>query len=117
MPPSSRVPSHELLFVGIKGSVVALKKSSGEVAWSIKLRQGASYVPLVSEDGFVFALSGGEVTCLSAADGRPVWHNELKGFGRGHSLLAGAPNAGVVPAVAALEEQQRAAHTAHVPPA
>ncbi|HET6204514.1 MAG TPA: PQQ-binding-like beta-propeller repeat protein [Planctomycetota bacterium] len=104
-------PLQDLLFVGIKGSVVALHKATGEVAWSIKLRQGASYVPILAEGGFVFALSGGEVTCLSAADGKPVWHNELKGFGRGHSLLAGAQNAGVAPAAAAAEEAQARAAT------
>src|SRR5262245_17618227 len=112
MPRVPSDPPQDLLFVGIKGSVVALRRASGEIAWSIKLRKGASYVPILAEGGFVFALSGGEVTCLSAADGTPVWHNALAGFGRGHSLLAGAPNAGAVAAAAAIEEQQRASSAA-----
>ena len=107
--PLARDPARDLLFVGIKGSVVALRKETGQVAWAIKLRSGTTYVPIVAEEGFVYAVSGGEVTCLSAADGKPVWHNELKGYGRGHCLLAGAANPGAVSAAAAIEEQRRAA--------
>jgi len=99
--------ARDLVFVGIKGSVVALRRDSGEVAWSIKLRKGASFVPLIVEEGRVYAISGGEVTCLSAADGSPLWHNPLTGFGRGHAVIAGAPSAGAI--AAAVAEQEAAA--------
>jgi outer membrane protein assembly factor BamB len=99
--------TQELVFVGIKGSVIALRRDSGETAWSIKLRRGASFVPLVVEGDRVYAISGGEVTCLSASDGKPLWHNEMPGFGRGHAVIAGAPSGGAI--AAAVSEQEAAA--------
>jgi outer membrane protein assembly factor BamB len=106
--PLSRSASH-FLFVGIKGYVVALKRDDGEIAWSARLPKGASLVPLVVEDGFVFAVSGGEVSCLDARTGKLVWHNKLKGYGTSYAMLAGAQNPS---AMAALEAAAAAAAAA-----
>jgi len=107
---ASKVPSPRssspFLFVGIKGSVVALKRDDGEIAWSVRLPKGSSLVPLVVEDGFVFAVSGGEVSCLEARTGKLVWHNKLKGYGTSYAMLAGAQNPS---AMAALEAAAAAA--------
>lgn len=79
----------DLLYVGIRGTVLALRKSDGEITWSVKLRRGTSFVPLIQEGGKLYAASGGEVTCLDAASGDILWHNALKGHGMGYVALAG----------------------------
>jgi outer membrane protein assembly factor BamB len=93
----------QLVYVGIRGQVVALDQESGTVAWSVELHRGSSFVPIVVEGSRVFAASGGEVTCLDAQTGALLWHNPLKGFGMGYAMIAGAPNQAVASAVAAAE--------------
>jgi outer membrane protein assembly factor BamB len=97
-----------LLFVGIKGCVVALRRSDGEVVWSSKLRAGTTLVPIVMDARSLYAISGGEVTCLDPATGDTVWHNELKGYGTGFASFAQDVHA-VVPAAAAVAAAQAAA--------
>jgi outer membrane protein assembly factor BamB len=89
------------LFVGIKGSVVALRRDTGEIAWTTALPKGSSLVPLVVEGGRVIAISGGEVSCLDPATGKRLWHNKLKGYGTGYAMLAGSQNPSAVAAIAA----------------
>lgn len=92
-----------LVYVGIRGMVVAMRKDNGEIAWSVDLRRGSSFVPLIVEDDHVFAVSGGEVTCLDGATGALIWHNPLKGYGMGYALIGGSSNQGAASAVAATE--------------
>jgi hypothetical protein len=107
MPAKKNTP--DLLYLGIRGTVVALRRSDGEIAWSVRLRKGTSFVPLIQEGERLFAASGGEVTCLDAASGAILWHNVLKGFGTGYVALAGA----CFPiGAAALEEAAHAAAAA-----
>ena len=91
------------LYVGIRGSVVAVAKDTGEVAWLHRLRKGSGFVPIVREGPHLYAVSGGEVTCLDARTGEPVWHNPLKGLGTGYATLAGAE-----PPVQAIAAEQAA---------
>jgi outer membrane protein assembly factor BamB len=99
---SKKASRRSLVYVGINGRVVAVDKADGVVAWSVELRRGSSFVPIVVEDDCVFAVSGGEITCLDGATGELVWHNPLKGFGMGYAMIAGAANPGVA-AVAAIQ--------------
>ena len=107
-----RTAERELVYVGIKGFVVALDQTSGEVAWSTELRRGSSFVPIVVEGSRVIAVSGGEVTCLDAATGRLLWHNPLKGYGMSYAMIAGASNQAVASAVAEAQAHAAAAATA-----
>ena len=90
---STRSASDSLLIVGIRGHVVALRRSGGEIAWSTKLPKGSTYVPAVLDDGRVYATSGGEVSCLDAKTGSVLWHNTLKGYGLGPAIMAGSGGA------------------------
>lgn len=93
---ASTVASSPFLFVGIKNSVVALHKKSGEIAWTTKLPRNGMVVTVLHEDAFVYASSGGEVACLNAATGEMVWHQPLKGMGTSYTTLAlgsASPNA------------------------
>jgi glucose dehydrogenase len=97
------------VYVGIRGSIVALKRDSGEIAWSTPLAKGASLVPLVVEGGLVIGISGGEVSAIDARTGKLVWHNVLKGYGTGFAVLAGSQDPGGAAAIAAASAAAHAA--------
>jgi len=77
----------QLLYVGIKGSVVALNRANGEQVWATHLK-GSEFVNVLVEDGAVLASCFGEVFCLEPLTGKGLWHNGLKGFGRGLATFA-----------------------------
>ena len=108
---AAKKAARRCVYVGIRGMVVALDHATGAIVWSVELRRGMTFVPVFHDSGRVFATSGGEVTCLDAATGRILWHNQLKGYGMGPAMLAGAPDP-VVAAVVAEMEAAAAASTA-----
>ena len=67
------------VYVGLKGSVLALERESGRILWQRELA-GSSFVNLIEEGNHIFALSQGEAYCLDAGTGALLWHNPLKGF-------------------------------------
>lgn len=71
-----------LIFIGIKGCVMALDTSSGGEVWRVKL-SGSDFVNVAVEDDSIYATTRGEVFCLSTASGEIRWHNPLKGCGLG----------------------------------
>ena len=77
----------ELLFLGIRGSVVALHRATGEQAWITHLK-GSDFVNVLVERGQVFATCYGEIFCLNALTGEGLWHNKLKGLGTGLVTIA-----------------------------
>ncbi len=76
-----------LVFVGIKGSVVALNRATGQQVWATQLK-GSDFVNVVLEDGAVLASCCGEIFCLDPRTGIRMWHNPLKGFGTGLATIA-----------------------------
>src|SRR6516165_5137384 len=54
----------ELIFIGIKGSVIALDRAAGQQVWATHLT-GSDFVNVVLEDGALFASCSGEVFCWS----------------------------------------------------
>ncbi len=103
MKPTSPAKS---VFVGIKGSVVALEAATGTQLWATHL-MGSDFVNVVLDGDRLYATTSGEIFCLDAASGEGLWHNKLKGFGRG--LAAVVLSGGSAPPVTAglLAEQQR----------
>jgi outer membrane protein assembly factor BamB len=91
----------DLIFIGIKGSVVALNRATGMQEWTTHLK-GYSFVNVVLEDDRVIATCYGEVFCLDALNGVTLWHNPLKGFGMGLATIATEhnPGGGFMPALA-----------------
>ena len=77
----------ELVFVGIKGSVVALNRATGQQEWATHLK-GSDFVNVVLLDGAVLASCYGEIFCLDPLAGNALWHNPLKGFGTGLTTIA-----------------------------
>jgi outer membrane protein assembly factor BamB len=82
-----------LVFIGIKGSVVALNRATGQQVWATKLK-GSDFVNVVLEDGAVLASCRGEIFCLDPRTGIRMWHNSLKGFGIGLATIATESNPG-----------------------
>lgn len=83
----------DLIFIGIRGSVVALNRSTGEQVWATHLK-GFSFVNVVVQDEAVLASCYGEIFCLDPLTGNALWHNPLKGFGRGLTTIATERNPG-----------------------
>lgn len=75
------------LFVGIKKAVVALDDRTGLHVWRTELRS-SDYVTVLWDGAGLFAANSGEVWRLDPANGAVIWHNDLKGLGRGLVSLA-----------------------------
>jgi outer membrane protein assembly factor BamB len=100
----------DLIFIGIKGSVVALNRHSGEQVWATHLKS-SDFVNVCVQEDQVLASCCGEIFCLDPLNGDARWHNALKGFGRGLATMAGcaSPSPGNTTAVAAKRRQDEAA--------
>jgi len=98
--------SSELVFVGIKGSVVALNRATGEQAWTTRLK-GSDFVNLTFQNGMLLASCSGEIFCLDPLTGEGLWHNRLKGFGTGLATIATAHSDGSSPAPVLAEKRRR----------
>jgi len=77
----------DLIFIGIKGSVVALNRGTGQQVWATHLK-GYDFVNVVVDSGAILASCRGEIFCLDALTGNARWHNPLKGFGWGLATIA-----------------------------
>ena len=77
------------LFVGLKGSVVAIDRTSGDTLWSTKLK-GSEFVTLSIEDGEWYAATRGRVYRLDPTTGDVQWSNELPGLGYGIVSFVGS---------------------------
>ncbi|MFN0139757.1 MAG: PQQ-binding-like beta-propeller repeat protein [Pyrinomonadaceae bacterium] len=83
----------DILFIGVKGHVVAFNKHDGTELWGTKLAGGFSvsgdrFVTLLVEGERVFAHTYGRLFCLDAQTGRQLWTNELDGLSYDIAMLA-----------------------------
>ena len=99
----------DLVFVGIKGSVIALNRTTGQPVWATRLK-GSDFVNVVLQEGAILASCYGEIFCLDPLTGKMLWHNPLKGFGIGLATIA-TNNATVLAAKRRYDEQAAAAAT------
>ena len=76
-----------LVFVGLKGSVAALDRSTGTRVWETALK-GSDFVNLMLSENELYAATKGEIFCLDPATGQISWHNPLKGLGLGLVSIA-----------------------------
>jgi outer membrane protein assembly factor BamB len=96
----------DLIFLGIRGSVLALDKNTGGRIWETKLK-GSSFVTLLTEDNRIFAGAQGEIFCLDAASGKTLWHDRLSGYGLGLMSIATRNGDSAVTALAAEQFRQQ----------
>ena len=96
----------QLVFIGIKGSVVALNRATGEQVWATRLK-GSDFVNVHLQDGAVLASCCGEIFCLDPLTGVGLWQNPLKGFGTGLATIATEQNPGDGNALVLAEKRRR----------
>ena len=101
----------DLVFIGIKGSVVALNRTTGKQVWVTHLK-GSDFVNIVVQNETVLASCYGEIFCLDPLTGNVLWHNPLKGFGIGLATIAGEREPGLTNASALAEKRRRDAEAA-----
>ena len=93
--------SSNLLYVGIKGQVVAIDKQTGATRWQTRLKGGLTsgerFVSLLVQDGRVYAHTYGELFCVDQETGAILWRNGLDGLGYDPATLAseGIPSSSV----------------------
>jgi outer membrane protein assembly factor BamB len=85
------MPNSSLLYVGIRGTVLALDRATGQLVWDAKLK-GGDFVYVTLQDDALYATSRGEIFCLDPATGQLRWHNPLKGYGLGFMSVASGDN-------------------------
>lgn len=97
-----------LLFIGVKGTVLAIDRATGQEVWRCTLK-GGDFVNIVLEDGDLYASTHGELFCLDVSTGAIRWHNPLKGLGWGLITIAGNQQTVVLRAKKQQEEAAAAA--------
>jgi outer membrane protein assembly factor BamB len=100
--------SQSLLFVGIRGRVVALDRETGDEMWRVQF--GSDYLTVFWDGDALFAATAGEIWRLDPETGGLVWHNKMRGLGQGLVSLATTHGAGSNDA--AIEYHRRAAAAA-----
>jgi outer membrane protein assembly factor BamB len=95
----------KLIYLGIKGSVIALDAATGQQAWVQKLK-GSDFVNVGLVGDVVLATTHGEIFGIDAQSGAIRWHDPLKGYGWGLVTMAGA-DLDANPLVALAEKRRR----------
>jgi len=78
----------ESIYLGIKGHIVCLNKTSGTKLWATKLNSTSGITNVVPDGDKLFAYAGGHMFCLQSSDGAILWRNTLNGFGYGACIIA-----------------------------
>ena len=84
-----------LVYIGIKGTVLAFDRTTGAEAWR-RVLVGSEFVNVAVVDGDLFATARGELFALEPWTGEVRWHNPLKGLGRGLLTIASGTQQAVV---------------------
>lgn len=83
----------QLIFVGLRGYVLALDRDSGQVVWSNdRLKSG--YTTLLLDGDRLIASTNGYMYCLDPLTGEILWQNPLRGYGTGVTDLASVRSRG-----------------------
>ena len=85
---------------------MALDRATGQQVWATHL-EGSDFVNVFLQNGAVLASCYGEIFCLDALTGNSLWHNPLKGFGRGLATIAMELNPGTGNAPVLAENRRR----------
>jgi|SRR5215469_12174104 len=103
----------KIIYLGVRGSVLAVNSATGEIVWSTALK-GSEFVNVVLDGDNLFATTRGEIFCLDPQGGGVRWFNPLKGYGLGLVTIAGEgiPQNAVVGAEKRRRDEQRAAAAA-----
>ena len=103
----------KIIYLGVKGSVVAVNSETGAPVWSTVLK-GTEFVNVVFDGNNLFATTRGEIFCLDPQGGGIRWHNPMKGYGLGLITIAGEgiPQNAVLGAEKTRRDQEQASAAA-----
>ena len=101
----------DVIFLGVKGTVVALDRATGSERWRTHLR-GGDFVNVVVDGDVVLASTKGEVHCLDAASGGVRWVNKLSGLGFGLVSIGSASGQQAINAAEKKRQEAQAAAAA-----
>ena len=105
--------SQNILLIGVKGSLLAFHRHTGEHRWATELKSSSNdFVTVIADDTCAYAHTGGELFCLELLTGRKLWHDGLKGFGYGLASLGFPGGAAVSPTAEAMRQAAAAASSA-----
>lgn len=79
------------VFIGIKGTVLALDRATGHTVWEMPLK-GNDFVNVVLDGAELYAGTHGELYRLDPATGEILWKNGLEGKGYGLISIAQSPD-------------------------
>jgi outer membrane protein assembly factor BamB len=82
------MPHSKIIYLGVKGSVIAMDPATGRQLWSVHLK-GSDFVNVVLDGENLYATTHGEIFCLDPENGDGRWHDRLSGFGLGFVSIAG----------------------------
>jgi outer membrane protein assembly factor BamB len=91
-----------VVFIGIKGTVLALDRATGQEVWRTPLK-GGDFVNVVIDGGELFAAAKGELFRLDPGTGAILWQNTLRGLGRDLVTIASSGTSGA----AVIREKRR----------
>jgi len=91
-----------VVFIGIKGTVLALDRVTGQEVWRTPLK-GGDFVNVVLDEGELYAATKGELFRLDPATGAVLWQNGLQGLGRDLITIASSAACGT----AVIREKRR----------
>jgi outer membrane protein assembly factor BamB len=92
------------VFIGVRGSVVALDRATGQQLWKTFLT-GSDFTNIMLDEDRVIASTKGELFCVDATTGNILWRNKLPGMGWGLVTIATA--SGSTSASPAAREKRR----------
>ena len=90
-------PVAGMMFIGIKGSALAIDRATGTTIWHTHLK-GGDFVNVVLQGNELYAATKGRLYRLDPATGTVLWTKELPGYGLGIVSVAGSPGATAVAA-------------------
>ncbi|HXS68278.1 MAG TPA: PQQ-binding-like beta-propeller repeat protein [Candidatus Polarisedimenticolia bacterium] len=93
------------IYLGVRGSVIALDSATGQQIWSAKLKV-TEFVNVVLDGNNLYATTRGEIFCLDPQGGGIRWHNPLRGYGWGLITITGE-NISQSVTVASAEKRRR----------
>jgi outer membrane protein assembly factor BamB len=91
-----------MLYIGVKGTVLALDRATGQEVWRTRLKS-SGFVNVALDGREIYATTYGEVFRLDPASGAICWNNELPGLGRGLITIAAAASQQAI----SIREKQR----------
>ena len=80
-----------LLYIGIKGTALALDRATGQEVWRAELK-GSDFVNVVLDGDELYAATKGELFRLDPGSGAVVWRNAMPGLGWGLVTIGTSAN-------------------------